>query len=445
MKNWSVKLRITVWLLVVMAVMAALLLAFMLTISSAVVAQSARAQLTAVVQSNLGHVDMQQGKLTLGDGFVFHQNGVTTLLYSKNEALLAGQIPVSFAADEPFENGVTRTVQSAAGDYYVLDLWRPVGWDDGVWVRGLLEAPENQSAARNLLRVAVITAPAFVALAALGCWWITRRAFRPLESITAAADAINEARDLSGRINLPPGKDEFSRLAQTFDGMFERLERSFEAEKQFASDASHELRTPVSVILGACEYAEKFDETPEERRETIEMIHRQAKRMSQMIEQLLSMTRMEQGTEKTTLEPTDLTALTRAACAELGYEPERLILELEPDVTARVDSVQMTRLIVNLVTNAFKYGRPGGHAWVALRRDDGEIQLSVRDDGIGIPEGEREKIWQRFYQVDPSRSSEGGAGLGLALVQQIARAHGGHMTLESVTGVGSVFTLHLPE
>ena len=120
------------------------------------------------------------------------------------------------------------------------------------------------------------------------------------------ASAINEARDLSRRINLPPGKDEFFQLADVFDKLLARLESAFETEKQFASDASHELRTPVSIIKSACETAEKYDETPEERKESLEIIHRQAEVMTRLIEQLLSMTRMEQGTELIQLEEIDL-------------------------------------------------------------------------------------------------------------------------------------------
>lgn len=136
-------------------------------------------------------------------------------------------------------------------------------------------------------------------------------AFRPLDTINATAAAINEGRDLSARIGLPAGHGEFSRLAGSFDRMLERLEAAFEAEKQFTADASHELRTPVSVILGACEYAEKYDETPEERLETIQTIHRQGRRMADLIGQLLQMTRLDQGTEGLRLEEVDLTGLLR--------------------------------------------------------------------------------------------------------------------------------------
>lgn len=444
MKPLSVKLRIAVWLTLLMGLLAVLLLAFLLSISKVVAAQSSMTQLSQTVRNNLSQTGMTNGRLALGDSFSFYQDGVSTLIYSREKALLAGQIPVSFSIEEEFQNGITRVVNAGGGQYLVLDLWLPMGWDSGVWLRGLMEVPENRQLTASLLRVALIVMPAFMALAALGSYWIARRAFRPLDSIMSAAASINEAQDLSRRIGLPPGRDEFSQLAATFDQLFQRLEKSFESEQQFAADASHELRTPVSIIKGACEYAEKYDETPEERLETISMIHRQANRMSQLISQLLSMTRLDQGTETAKLEPVKLNDLIRSLCQEQAYDPHRLILELQEEVTAAADPALLSRLIQNLVENGFKYGRPDGCEWISVRQSGGEILLEVRDNGMGIPSEQQDKIWQRFYRADPARSGEGGTGLGLAIVQQIAHLHGGYMTLESVPRVGSAFTLHLP-
>lgn len=444
MKKFSIKTKLSLWLTLLMALLAVLLLFFMLSISSAVSYQTAVSQLSGAVKSNLAEIGMEQDLLTFGEAFSFYRNGVSTLIYSKSEALLAGQIPVSFTAAEAFQNGLTRTVESGEQRYLVLDLWLPMGWDNGVWVRGLMEAPNNRLIAQNLLFISLAVLPAFILLVALGSYLIVKKAFRPLDSISATAAAISEARDLSRRIALPEGKDEFSRLAATFDQLFERLERSFEAEKQFTADASHELRTPVSIIKGACEYAQKYDETPEDRQETLSMIHRQAVRMSDLISQLLSITRLDQETELAHLGPVDLGELLCTLCEEQRYDTGRLNLDLPEGMTVRADPALLSRLVQNLIDNAFKYGKPEGHVWVSVTRSEQEILLTVRDDGIGIPADQRDKIWQRFYQVDSSRSSAGGAGLGLSMVQQIARAHGGYMTLESVPGLGSAFTLHLP-
>lgn len=444
MKKLSIKIKITVWYLLLMGLMAGLIVAFLLAISGSVYSQNAMEQLDQTLRTNLSQVSMSEGSLALGETFQFYQNGVYTLIYSQNEALLAGQVPVAFTAQEPFENGLTRLVDTGSSQYYVLDFWLPVGWEGGLWVRGLLEAPDRAQSMPALLWVAVVTLPLFLLLAAVGGYWIARRAFRPLEDITATADAISQASDLSARVTVPPGSNEFTRLASTFNQMFARLERSFEAETQFTADASHELRTPVSVIKSACEYAEKYGETPEEQRETIAMIHRQADKMSQLIGQLLSITRLDQGTETARREKIDLTDLARTVCAEGPWPADGLVLEAGGPLPAWADKALITRLLQNLIDNGFKYGKPGGHVWVVLRPSADEVLLTVRDDGKGIPPAEQEKVWQRFYQVDPARGEKSGAGLGLSMVQKIAQAHGGYMTLESDPAWGSAFTLHLP-
>ena len=445
MKKLSVKLKITLWLTLMMTFLSGLLLAFMFSMSSTIVTQTSMSQLSQTLRVNLSLISSSDGQLQLDDGFQFYQNGISSLVYSKNGTLIAGQIPVSFKSDEPFENGVTRTALSDDNKYLLLDFWVPFGWDDGVWLRGLMEAPQQLQTANNLLRAALLALPAFLLIAALGGYRIVRHAFRPLDKITATADTINQAHDLSGRIGLPPGKDEFSRLAETFDQMFARLEQSFEAEKQFIADASHELRTPVSIIRGACEYAETYEETPEERQETISMIRRQSEKMTELISQLLNMTRLDQKTAPVQFENINLIELAEAICQDRILENKRLTYTLQQDISIKGDSILLTRLIQNLLDNAFKYGKPDGQVHLSLSRDEKETLLSVRDDGIGIPEDQQEKIWQRFYQIDPSRGENSGSGLGLSMVQRIAQVHGGYMTLKSIPNIGSDFTFHLPE
>lgn len=446
MKERSIKVQLTLWYAALMTLMAAMVLGFVLVISSSVSVQTTQDNLLQTVRGNLTQVSWENGSLQIGEEFRFLQNGVYTVVYSQNGALLAGQLPQPFSAvSEPFQNGLIRPVDTGVGEYYVLDFWVPSGWEAGVWVRGLIAVQEGNQTLDNLLIAAAVALPGFILLATLGGYWIVRRALRPLDAINATAAAINEGRDLSARIGLLSGPREFTRLAGNFDHMLERLEAAFEAEKQFTADASHELRTPVSVILGACEYAEKYDETPEERLETIQTIHRQGKKMATLISQLLQMTRMDQGTEAVRMEKIDLSELVEAVCREQGERSDRLIPTIQEGVTARADGTLISRLLQNLLDNAFKYGKPEGRVWVSLRREQGEVLLTVRDEGAGIPPEQQEKIWQRFYQVDPARGNDRGAGLGLSMVLQIARVHGGWMTLESGAGAGSAFTFHLPE
>ena len=324
MKKLSVKVKITIWYVLLMVLMAGLLLGFLVFISGSVSTQTAMDQLEATVRDNLRLVDMAEGSLQLGEGFRFYDNGVYTLVYSQSEALLAGQVPVGFTAEEPFQNGLTRPVTVEGVRYYVLDFWLPLSWEGGVWLRGVLEAPENPQVVQNLMAIALVSLPLVILLAAAGGYWIARRAFRPLDQITSTAAAISEAADLSRRVEVPPGDNEFTRLARTFNQMFARLERTFETEAQFTADASHELRTPVSVIKSACEYAEKYGDSPEEQRETLAMIHRQADKMSALIGQLLSITRLDQGRHAVRQGRLELSELVDTVCREQAWPPQRL-------------------------------------------------------------------------------------------------------------------------
>ena len=188
MRKRSVKVKITLWYLLLMGLMAGLMLVFLRLISGSVYTQSAMEQLDQTVRENLGQVTLVDGRPQMGEGFQFYENGVYTLVYSQDKTLLAGQVPVAFTAAEPFHNGLTRLVDTDTGQYYVLDFWVPAGWDEGLWVRGLLEVPAGAQSMPALLWVAAVSLPLFLLLAAVGGYWIARRAFRPLEHITATAE-----------------------------------------------------------------------------------------------------------------------------------------------------------------------------------------------------------------------------------------------------------------
>ena len=198
--------------------------------------------------------------------------------------------------------------------------------------------------------------PALVVLSVGGGWLISSSSFKPMEKVIAAAESISGGEDLSRRIGLPRGRSEINRLAGIFDDMFDRLERSFKAEAQFTSDASHELRTPVTVILAECETLERTAETTEDYVEGMTVIHRQAEQMSRLIGQLLHITRLEQG------HPEDLHGARRPGSAGGGCSeqqkmiaPEGVVLTCDApeDVEARMDVILMTRLLNNLISNAF--------------------------------------------------------------------------------------------
>ena len=231
--------------------------------------------------------------------------------------------------------------------------------------------------------------------------------------------------------------------------MFGRLETSFEHERQFTSDASHELRTPVAVITSQAEYSLLPDATPEEQHEGLEVILEQARKMSALISQLLMLARADNGTQQLTMAPVDLSLLasmTAEQCREAAARRQiRLDCEIAPGIMTEGDQASLVRVFLNLLENAIQYGRPGGFVKLTLAVQNDFAVCSIADDGIGIARENLERIWQRFYRVDPSRNPGGSnTGLGLSLVKWIIEAHHGTIEAESGLGKGSCFTFRLP-
>lgn len=441
MKCMSVKLRITIWITLLMVLMTAATLGIIAAVGGSLIDKSVKDRLSDVINRNADSLTYSEGHLTLQSSFEPYSDGVYTLVCLPNKKLLSGRVPEGFPLNKPFmDDEEPRVVRAGDDSFYIYDRLT----DDGqVWLRGIFHISDAEDFTMMAARLSFIILPFLALLAVTGGYLIVKRAFRPIDRMIAAADAINEGRDLSARIGLPQSDDEIHRLAAAFDNMLGRLEDSFETEKQFASDASHELRTPTAVILAQCSVLSDESHTAhtaEEYAEGLAAIDRQAKKMWMLISRLLHLTRLEQGTEKVSLECADMSELTRVICCEFAASRPGIDLhyDVRPGVGAEIDVTLMTRLIENLLENAQKYG--GGSIWVKLAEHDGSLTLTVRDNGEGMPPEVLARIWTRFYRADRARAG-GGVGLGLALVKQIAALHNAGITAESSPRGGSIFTL----
>jgi heavy metal sensor kinase len=307
---------------------------------------------------------------------------------------------------------------------------------------------EAETALRELLLLLLLGIPATLVLAIVLGLFLAGRALGPIDRITRTAAQIS-AGDLSRRLRLPHRRDEVGRLAATFDAMLDRLEAAFERQRQFTADASHELRTPLALMISQADVSLERARSVEEYREVLDGVRGDARRMSQLLGDLLTLARADDGKMELGREPLDLGELAEDVVATMTpLADERgiaLDVRLMDHVLVDVDQTRVTQLLVNLLDNALKFTPSGGSVLVTVERPPGEAVLQVADTGVGIAPSHLPRIFERFYRVDAARArSDGGAGLGLAICRWIVEAHDGSIDVTSKVGKGTTFTVHLP-
>jgi two-component system, OmpR family, sensor kinase len=295
----------------------------------------------------------------------------------------------------------------------------------------------------------------FLGGAALAGWWLARAAMAPIERISRTAHAVGESGDLSQRVEYAGPEDEVGLLAATFNRMlvqletaYARLEEAVEAQKRFVADASHELRTPLTIIRGNIELLQRMGEAdPTERDSALADIRTEAERMSRLVEDLLMMARADAG-QRPELIATPLGPLVREACRRAQALPHQA--EFTADLPEALDRLQiwadpdsLTRTLLILIDNAFKYTPAGGKVTVRAGRQGDGVAVQVSDTGIGIAPEDLPHVFERFYRADRART-RGGTGLGLAIARWVTSIHGGRLSVDSEVNRGSLFTLWLP-
>ena len=448
MKRLSLKTRLVLLHTGLTTLVVCGLLGVLFSVSSQEILSNVQNTLEERVSRSVEDVEYEKGRLEFDSELLALENGVYLSVYDPGSSqLLYGKLPYGFAYDLAFSDGELRTVTAGETSFYVLDLQFPVeGYGDLV-LRGVASISDAERDFRFTLRLALILSPLIVALTALCGYLLSRRALGPVARITRTVRNIRQERDLSKRVMLGEGRDEIYTLAQTFDSLLDALQEAWEREKQFTSDVAHELRTPLAVALMQCEsLLEREDLSPESRRE-VEVVSRKVRSMADMVSQLLLLSRADQGRERLSLERLDLSELSLLEAEEFAPVAARkditLSQDIQPGLFVTADQTLLLRLWENLLRNAVTYGREGGHIWMSLKEHDGRAVLAVKDDGMGIAPEDLPKIWNRFYQADPSRSGDS-SGLGLSMVKWIAQAHGGEARVESRLGEGSLFTVELP-
>jgi signal transduction histidine kinase len=299
------------------------------------------------------------------------------------------------------------------------------------------------------LVVADITAlPLAVIVAAFGVWWTTGKALKPLQDIADAAERMH-AKALRNRIPNPPAHDEIGRLVSVLNDTFDRLERSFAQTTRFSSDASHELKTPLTIMRGEIESALSSDSTDPQIEKLLEGLLQQTHHLSAIVENLLLLSRADAGALNLRKKNVDFSTL----CEELAADAEILALRLNIDISSQVanqvqvlaDEWYLRRLLLNLLDNAIKYNLYSGKVEISLTKSGDLASFRIANTGPEVSEEHQARIFERFYRTEASRASEVvGSGLGLSICREIVLAHHGQIWMERSRSGWTAFVVTLP-
>jgi two-component system, OmpR family, sensor kinase len=348
--------------------------------------------------------------------------------------------------------GVHRIAPNGPTVHYLVRSVPEAGGQFGAIVAGAGTRSAELGLAQLISTIVVAFVVGIVPAVLVGRW-IAGRALEPVDQIITEVREISDGRSLHRRLALPMEKDELGRLAETLNQMMTRLERSFAALRRFTADASHELKTPLTVVRAGVERAITRPDLPQETLAVLEETLEEVNRMTELVDALLMLARVDEGRAELHREDVDLRAIVEEAreTGELLAEQAGVGIEVhtppQPVVLA-VDRRRVHQLVLNLVENAVKYTPRGGNVVLHLSASNGRVLLAVSDSGIGIAPGDLPHIFDRFWRADSARTRTGerpGTGLGLAICKWIAEAHGGSIDVQSRPGRGTTFTVAFPQ
>ena len=388
-------------------------------------------------------------------------------IYEPDGSHIAGEYIYDIANLE-FKEGAPRIETVDGKDYIVYDVYKsmrfisPDGVRDnipdnippgvpggGFWIRGVESVNSTTLLGKSAFMVILFMIPFILIIVDLSGYYITRKAFLPINNIVKTADKICMEKDVKQRIdiNKDSPKDELYNLSVTLNTMLDKIETLIMQEKQFTSDASHELRTPISVILAQGEYLLDIAKNEKERELAANIVEK-AKQISKLVSSLLLIARIDSNRQKINMEKVNVSAVVDIAadgfCELIEQKNITITKDIDESIMVNGDETLLISSVSNIISNAVKYGRNDGNIKISAFRNCGLTEITIADDGIGITPENLEKIWERFYRVDDVRNDEyGSSGLGLSMVKAIIELHGGTIDVVSEYGKGTEFVIKL--
>ncbi len=447
-KITSIKTRITIWYTSLMFVLIVVVL-------SLVGGLSYQLSIDSVEKDVILQVTQVTEKLSKRQPDVFElvdskEEFKNVSIYESSGKYIVGQY-IYDVVNIPFEEGIPRRESVDGKEYIVYDTKTPVppGMRGGFWIRGVESVNSTMLLGRSAIIIMLILVPLILILTALGGYYITKRAFIPVNNIVKTANDISRQKDITRRIKITADakEDELHHLSVTLNKMLDKIENLIKQEKQFTSDASHELRTPISVILAQGEYLLDIAKDEKEK-ELAQTIVDKSKQISKLVSGLLLLARIDQNRQKFNKEKVDLGVLIDIAVdsmKELASQKGILLLSnVDEGTIVDADESLLLSAVTNLISNGIKYSNESGHVSVSASRVGDRTEIVVADNGMGISKEHIDKIWTRFYRVDDVRNDKyGSSGLGLSMVKSIIELHGGEITVKSEPGKGTEFRIKL--
>lgn len=431
---------------VLMIVTAIIMLVMIHLLSDAAVTYDIKQDLRRNVLRNQGYVTVEDGTLEITDDFLFQDDYSSYVVIEKNGKVIEGSYPEDIESTlmkmkAKQEN--VRKVMKNGEKYYVKDL-RVSRWNGTpVFVRGIVKKSDAYSVYRTIERISMLCILGVFLALFIFQYVFAKQISKELKGMCETAEVIGRNMDVTKRIDYDGRFQEVAVLVEANNRMLERIEQSLRMQEQFSSDVAHELRTPVAVMLAECQYAESRLEVQEEVRETLDVMHRQSKKINDIISRLLDFSRLEQEDIQIRLGEIDLSNLAEVLCKEEQEKAgDHVTIRTDLKKAVITGDVNLISIVIrNLLNNAVKFSPEKGIIEISTGKKEDAVYLSVRDYGIGMEQQEVDRIFQRFYKCEKSRNEEG-FGLGLPLSMKIVKKHGGTITVESEKHKGSTFTVY---